>query len=72
MKKINRLAEVLAEKDIYNRDLAKLLNKSEQTISRWVNNHRQPYLEDLYTIAKHLKVDIRELLYPSDWSDTSK
>ena len=67
MKKINRLAEVFLEKDIYNRDIARLLNKSEQTISRWTNNHRQPYLEDLYKIAEYLKIDIRELLYPSDW-----
>ncbi len=68
MKIINRLAEILVEKDKYNRDIAKLLNKSEATISRWTNNHRQPSLEDLYTIAKHLQIDIRELLYPSDWS----
>lgn len=70
MKKINRLAEVFIEKDVYNRDIAKLLNKSEQTVSRWTNNHRQPYLEDLYTIAEYLKIDIRELLHPSDWSES--
>ena len=72
MKKINRLAEVFIEKDIYNRDIARLLNKSEQTISRWSNNHRQPYLEDLYAIAEHLQVDIRELLHPSDWVKRNK
>lgn len=66
MKKINRLAEVFSEKDIYNRDIAKLLNKSDETISRWVNNHRQPSLLDLDQIANFLDVDIRELLYPSN------
>ncbi|WP_293299039.1 helix-turn-helix transcriptional regulator [Pedobacter sp. UBA4863] len=70
MKKINRLAEVFLKKDIYNREIAKLLNKSEQTISKWTNNHRQPSLEDLYTIAEHLQIDIRELLYQSDWSES--
>ncbi len=70
MKNINRLAEVFKEKDVYNRDIAKQLNKSEETISRWVNNHRQPSLNDLDEIANYLKVDIRDLLHPSDWSDS--
>lgn len=70
MKKINRLGEVLTEKKIYNREIAKLVNKSEQTISRWANNHRQPSVDDLYKIAEYLKVDIRDLLHPSDWSES--
>lgn len=65
MLKINCLSEVLNQKKIYNRDLAKHLGKSEETISRWVNNHRQPALIDLYEIAKFLEVDIRELLHPT-------
>ncbi|TCC94186.1 XRE family transcriptional regulator [Pedobacter frigiditerrae] len=70
MKKINRLAEVLIEKDVYNREIAKLVNKSEQTVSRWTNNHRQPSVDDLNKIAEFLRVDIRELLNPSDWSES--
>ncbi|MGM9475230.1 helix-turn-helix transcriptional regulator [Pedobacter sp. GSP4] len=70
MQKINRLAEVFKQKDIYNRDIAKYLDKSEETVSRWVNNHRQPSLHDLNQIAEFLRVDIRELLYSSDWSDS--
>lgn len=70
MQKINRLAEVLKEKDVYNREIAKLLNKSEQTVSRWANNHRQPSLDDLYKIAEFLRVNIRELLYASEWSNS--
>lgn len=68
MKKINRLAEVFIEKDVYNRDIAKFLGKSEATVSRWTNNHRQPSVDDLNKIAEYLKVDIRELLHPSDWT----
>ncbi|MFD1628931.1 helix-turn-helix domain-containing protein [Pseudopedobacter beijingensis] len=67
MSRINRLEEVFKEKDVYNRDIAKYLNKSEGTISRWVNNHRQPSLEELNKIAEFLKVDIRELLHKSKW-----
>jgi len=66
MRHINRLAEVFKEKDIYNRDIARHLGKSEETISRWVNNHRQPSLDDLDKISKYLKIDIRDLLNPTD------
>jgi len=70
MRNINRLAEVFKEKDIYNRDIAQHLKKSEETISRWVNNHRQPSLNDLDKISEFLRVDIRDMLHPSDWSDS--
>lgn len=70
MRNINRLAEVFKEKDVYNREIAKHLKKSEETVSRWVNNHRQPSLNDLDEVAKYLKVDIRDLLHPSEWSDS--
>lgn len=73
MKKINRLSEILEEKGIYNREIAKLLNKSDQTVSRWIHNHRQPSVTDLYAIAEYLKIDIRSLLYPTGWTKkTSK
>lgn len=68
MKKINRLGEILEEKGIYNREIAKLLNKSDQTISRWIHNHRQPSVTDLYEIAEYLKIDIRSLLHPTEWT----
>lgn len=63
MLKINRLAEVLDEKKISNRDIAKHVEKSEETVSRWANNHRQPPLEDLHKIAKFLDVDIKDFLF---------
>ncbi len=62
MKKINRLAEVFEQKRVYNRQIADFLKKSEGTVSRWANNHRQPSVNDLYKIAHYLDVDIRELL----------
>lgn len=69
MLKINRLKEVLDKQGIYNRNIANYMNKSEGTVSRWVNNHRQPSLEDLYRIAEYLKIDIRELLHPTKWNN---
>lgn len=67
--KINRLEEVFREKKIQNRVLASYLNKSEETISKWKNNKRQPSLENLNEIAKFIHVDIRELLEPSSFKE---
>lgn len=67
MAKLNRLREVFLEYNISNREIANLLNKDEATVSRWVNNHRQPSVENLYKIAEYLKIDIRELLHPTVW-----
>lgn len=59
---INRLKVVLAEQRKTNKWLAEQLGKSEITISRWVQNKRQPSVEQLVDIAKVLDVDITTLL----------
>lgn len=59
--KINRLKIVLAENDKTNKWLAKQLDKSEVTVSRWVTNEVQPSLETMAQIAQVLKIDIKEL-----------
>lgn len=71
MSKINRLDEVFDEEKVSNRRIAKLVGKSEETISRWRNNHRQPSLENLEIISKFLKIDRRQLLHKSEWQDDS-
>ncbi len=58
---INRIKVVLAEKGMTNRELAKLLNKTEPTVSRWCTNDAQPSVEVFRQIAEALEVDIREL-----------
>ncbi|WP_422351287.1 helix-turn-helix transcriptional regulator [Flagellimonas sp.] len=58
----NRIKAVLAENDVTSKALAKHLDKTEQTVSRWCTNDVQPSVENLYQIAKFLDVDIRELL----------
>lgn len=65
--KINRISEVLEEKGMKNNDLVVHLKVKKETVSRWVNNKQQPTLNTLNDIAKFLKVDIRELLYQSEW-----
>jgi len=67
---INRIGEVLKEKGAGNKDLVKFLKIEKETVSRWVNNKHQPTVTTLNKIAEFLRVDIRELLHPSDWSDS--
>jgi transcriptional regulator with XRE-family HTH domain len=66
-KKINRIREVLEEKGLKNKDLIIHFKIKKETVSRWINNKQQPTLNTLNDLAEFLQVDIRELLYPSDW-----
>lgn len=67
LKKINRIREVLEEKGLKNKDLIIHFKIKKETVSRWINNKQQPTLNTLNDLAEFLQVDIRELLYPSDW-----
>lgn len=67
---INRIAEVLKEKKAGNKDLVEFLKIEKETVSRWVNNKHQPTVSTLNKIAEFLRVDIRDLLNPSDWSNS--
>ena len=61
-KEINRIRVVLAEKNRANKWLAKQIDKTPVTISKWCSNTTQPSLETLTEIAKVLDVDIKDLL----------
>jgi len=63
----NRIKAVLAAKKVLNYELAKKIKVSEQAVSAWCTNTKQPSISTLYEIAKVLKVDIRELLVPTKW-----
>lgn len=63
-RKLNRLKIVLAEKDISNKEFAKLMKTSETTVSSWVRNVAQPSLKKIYQWAKVLNVEAYEFLYP--------
>lgn len=60
--KYNKLKEVLAQKGKQNNELADHLNVSENTVSKWVTNTRQPSLETFHDIATYLGVTIHDLL----------
>lgn len=59
---LNRLKVALVERKRTARWLAKEINKSETTVSRWVSNRVQPSLEQLFEIAGILNMDVRELI----------
>lgn len=65
-KKLNRLKVVLAEKDKTNKWLAEQLGKDAATVSKWCTNTAQPNLETLFEIARHLEIDVRDLLKTSN------
>ena len=62
MLETNRIKEVLEEKGIKQIWLAEKLGKSYNMVNSYVQNRRQPSLEDLYKIAEILDVDIKELI----------
>jgi transcriptional regulator with XRE-family HTH domain len=59
---MNRIKEVLERKGIKQIWLAEQLGKSYNMVHSYVQNKRQPSLEDLYKIAKILNVEVNELL----------
>lgn len=63
--KINRLKVVLAEKEVSQKQLAEMVGKAPNTITRICNNDSQPTLKLLREIALALDIDIRELLVPT-------
>ena len=58
----NRIKAELAEKHLTSKWLAEQMGKSETTVSRWVSNKAQPSVEQLYEIARLLKVEVFSLL----------
>lgn len=59
---MNRIKEVLDDKGIKQTWLADKLGKSYNMVNSYVQNRRQPSLDDLYKIAEILKVDAKDLL----------
>ena len=53
---------VLAEKEKTGTWLSEQMGHSISTVSRWMTNKVQPSVEQLYEIARHLDVDVKDLL----------
>lgn len=65
VQRYNRIKVVLAEKEKTGTWLSEQMGRNIGTVSRWMTNKNQPSVEQLYHIAKHLDVDVRELLIAS-------
>jgi DNA-binding Xre family transcriptional regulator len=62
IQRYNRLKIVLAEKERTGTWLSEQMGHSISTVSRWMTNKVQPSVEQLYEIARHLDVDLKDLL----------
>ena len=65
IQRYNRLKIVLAEKERTGTWLSEQMGHSISTVSRWMTNKVQPSVEQLFEIAHHLDVDVKELLVSS-------
>ncbi len=63
---LNRLAIVLKEERRSNRWLASEIGFTETTVSKWVNNAKQPNVFVFYLIALILKRDLKDLFVSSE------
>ena len=59
---MNRIKEVLTEKNLTQMWLSERLGKSYNMVNGYVQNRRQPSLELLFKIAELLNVKVSELL----------
>ena len=59
---MNRIKEVLEEKGIKQIWLAEQLGKSYNMVNSYVQNRRQPSIEDLFKIAEILDFEAKDLL----------
>ena len=59
---LNRLKVALVERQKTSKWLAEQMEKSETPVSRWASNKSQPSVEQLFEIAQHLNMDVKDLL----------
>ncbi|MDB9963715.1 helix-turn-helix transcriptional regulator [Vicingaceae bacterium] len=59
---MNRIKEALEARGIKQIWLAEQLGKSYNMVNSYVQNRRQPSIEDLYKIAEILNISVKELL----------
>jgi len=59
---MNRIKELLVERDLSQIWLAKQLGKSYNMVNSYAQNRRQPSIEVLYRISDILNVEAKDLL----------
>lgn len=61
----NRVKVVQVEKEKTGPWLSEKMERNIGTLSRWMTNKVQPSMEQLYEIAHHLDVEVKDLLVSS-------
>ncbi len=62
-----RLTELMKEKNILQKELSKSLGFSQNAISRWCNNNREPDFDTLIKICDFFDVSTDYMLGVSDF-----
>ena len=57
-----RLLELRTEKELSQRDVAKVFNISQGTYNNWENGKTQPSIEQLITISEYFQVSVDYLI----------
>ena len=63
---MDRIKELREDNDLYQRDICKILNVSQQQYSRYELGENQMTYEQLITLADFYKVSIDYILYNTD------
>ena len=58
-----RIKDILEEKRLTGKVLAKDLNVTPNTVTNWIKGYSLPSGDDLIRIAKYLDVDVRDLFH---------
>ena len=66
-----RMKNLMSNQDITQKDLAMRLNVQEATISRYINNSREPNAKNLANIATALNTTVDYLIGKNDSSETN-
>ena len=64
--KVERLREIREDKDLYQKDIAKILNVSQQTYSRYETGEISIDKNSLIKLADYYNTSIDYLLYQTD------
>ncbi|MCW3119897.1 MAG: hypothetical protein JWM28_3979 [Chitinophagaceae bacterium] len=66
--KYNRIKIILVEFNLSQLEFAAILKVDKNTVTRWCKNHNQPSLIQLREIAEFFRIDVRQLVEPTEWS----
>ena len=67
-----RLLELRTEKELSQREIAKLLNISQSTYNNWENENTQPSIEQLIALSKLFEVSVDYIIGRNDEYETDK